>query len=126
MTTGSTACRGVRGATTVERNDAQEILSATRELLAALVQANGIDPADLASAIFTVTPDLDAAFPARAARELGWIDAALLDMQQAPVPGALPRCIRVLLHWNTDRPAREIVHVYLRGARVLRPDRVRD
>lgn len=123
MTTHPTACRGVRGATTVERNEAAEILAATRELLEALVTANGIDPADLASALFTLTPDLDAAFPARAAREMGWVDVALLDAQEVPVPGALPRCIRVLLHWNTDKPAREVVHVYLHGARALRPDR---
>jgi chorismate mutase len=117
-----TACRGVRGATTVEANEPEAILRATRELLVALTEANGLEPADLASAIFSVTPDLDAAFPAAAARQLGWDQVALLDVQEIPVPGSVPRCIRVLLHWNTARPAREIVHVYLREARTLRPD----
>ncbi len=117
-----TACRGVRGAITVDRNEPEAILAATRELLGALVAANGIDADDLASAIFTLTPDLDAAFPAGAARQLGWDQVALLDAQEIPVPGSLPRCIRVLLHWNTDRPPAEIVHVYLRGAQALRPD----
>ncbi|MDI7277879.1 MAG: chorismate mutase, partial [Anaerolineae bacterium] len=101
-------------------------LEATQELLAALVQANGLEPEDLASAIFSVTPDLDAAFPARAARAMGWSQVPLLDLQEMPVPGSLPRCVRVLLHWNTDRPASEVVHVYLRGAHALRPDLVSD
>ncbi|MDH7486708.1 MAG: chorismate mutase [Anaerolineae bacterium] len=115
-------CRGVRGATTAETNTPEAILSATRELLEALVAANGLNPADLASAIFTTTPDLNAAFPARAARELGWNDVALLCAHEMNVPGGLPRCIRVLLHWNTDRAASEIAHVYLREAKGLRPD----
>ncbi|MCL6432006.1 MAG: chorismate mutase [Anaerolineae bacterium] len=119
-------CRGVRGATTVERNDADAILEATRELLVALIEANGLAPEDVASAIFSVTPDLTAAYPARAARDLGWSQVPLLDVQEAAVSGGLPRCVRVLLHWNTDKPASEIVHVYLRGARALRPDLVRD
>ncbi len=117
-----TACRGIRGATTAERNEREAILEATGELLRALVAANGIRAEDLASALFSVTPDLDAAFPAAAARALGWTGVPLLDVQEVPVPGSLPHCIRVLLHWNTDRPAGEIVHVYLRGARALRPD----
>jgi chorismate mutase len=117
-----THCRGVRGAITVEHNDRQAILAATRELLLALVQANAIALDDLASALFTVTPDLDAAFPAGAARELGWEQVPLLDMQEVPVPGSLPRCIRVLLLWNTERPAGEVVHLYLREAQTLRPD----
>ncbi len=117
-----TACRGIRGATTVDGNEAEAILAATRELLAAIVEANGLDPADLASAIFSLTPDLNAAFPAAAARQLGWTQVPLFDVQEVPVPGSLPRCIRVLLHWNTSRAAAEVVHVYLRGARALRPD----
>lgn len=121
-----TTCRGIRGATTAAANDAQAIMEATGELLAALVAANGIEVDDLASALFSLTPDLDAAFPAMAARALGWVDVPLFDVQEVPVPGSLPRCIRVLLHWNTDRPAREVVHVYLRGARALRPDLMRD
>lgn len=117
-----TTCRGVRGATTVDRNEREAILAATRELLAALVEANQLAAHDLTSAIFSATPDLDAAFPAAAASQLGWNQVALLDVQEIPVPGSLARCIRVLLHWNTDKPASEVVHVYLREARALRPD----
>jgi len=116
--------RGVRGATTVEHDEADEILAATRELLIALVKANGIDPTDVASVIFTTTPDLTAAFPARAARELGWTDTALLGAQEADVRQGPGRCIRVLIHWNTSRRQDEIIHVYLKGARQLRPDQM--
>jgi chorismate mutase len=115
-------CRGIRGATTVEANSAAEILAATRELLARLVETNGIAVEDVASALFTVTSDLTAAFPAQAAREWGWQHAALLDAQEIPVPGSLSRCVRVLVHWNTDKTQAEIRHVYLRGAEALRPD----
>jgi chorismate mutase len=87
-----------------------------------MVEANQIDSTDVASAIFTVTPDLTAAFPARAARELGWQHVPLLDAQEVPVPGSLPRCVRVLILWNTDLSQQEIRHVYLRGAASLRPD----
>jgi chorismate mutase len=116
------ACRGMRGATTVEANTAEAILAATGELLARLVEANDLAAEDLASALFTVTPDLDAAFPAQAARQLGWQQVPLLDALEIPVPGSLPRCVRVLLHWNTDRRQGEVRHVYLRGAAGLRPD----
>jgi len=115
--------RGVRGATTVEHNDAEEILTATRELLQALVEANGIAPEDIASIIFTTTPDLTAAFPARAARELGWTDTALLGAQEVKVSQGPERCIRVLIHWNTNHRQDEVVHVYLKGAKQLRSDR---
>ena len=115
-------CRGIRGATTVEENTAEAILASTRELLALIVEANGLKAEDVASAIFTTTPDLTAAFPAKAAREMGWRDVALLDAQEIPVPGSLERCVRVLIHWNTEKSAAEIRHVYLRGARTLRPD----
>jgi len=115
--------RGVRGATTVEHNEAHEILAATRGLLRALVKANGIAPGDVASIIFTTTPDLTAAFPARAARELGWTDTALLGAQEANVSQGPDRCIRILIHWNTDHRQDEVVHVYLKGASQLRPDR---
>jgi chorismate mutase len=115
-------CRGIRGATTVEADTADAILKATRQLLARLVEANTVDVADIASAIFTVTPDLTAAFPAQAARELGWQHVALLDAQEIPVPGSLPRCVRVLVHWNTVTPQQEIRHVYLGRAASLRPD----
>lgn len=116
-------CRGIRGATTVADNSREEILKATRELLALMIRQNGIDPEDVASAIFSTTPDLNAEFPALAARQLGWSDVALICMNELAVPGALGRCIRILLHWNTDKPANQIVHVYIKGAARLRPDR---
>jgi chorismate mutase len=114
--------RGVRGATTVESNTVEAILEATKDLLAAMVKANDIDPDDVASAFFTTTPDLNAEFPAVAARDMGWSDVALLCGHEMNKPGALPMCLRILLHVNTDRGKRDIRHVYLRGARVLRPD----
>ncbi len=116
-------CRGVRGATTCDENTREAILAATHELLTLLIEANGIHPEDIASAIFTTTPDLNAEFPAVAARAIGWIDTALLCGHEMAVPGSLPRCIRVLIHWNTTKRADEIVHVYIRGARGLRPGR---
>ncbi len=115
-------CRGVRGAITVESNTQEAILQATRELLQAMADANGIQPADIASIFFTVTPDLSAAHPAQAARELGWRHTALMCAVEILVPASLPRCVRVLMHWNTEKSQEEIVHVYLRGAQVLRPD----
>lgn len=87
-----------------------------------MVEINELEPANILSAIFTVTPDLRSAFPAHAARELGWTDVALLCTMEIPVPGALERCIRVLLHVETDVPRSRLRHVYLRGARQLRPD----
>ena len=115
-------CRGVRGATTVESNSREEILRATRQLLALMMRQNGIEHTDVASAFFTTSPDLNAEFPALAARQLGWLDVALMCMHELDVPGSLPRCIRVLLHWNTTKPASELVHVYIKGAAALRPD----
>jgi len=116
------ACRGVRGATTVQHNDREEILTATRQLVALIVRRNGIEREDVASAIFTTTADLDAEFPALAARQLGWLDVPLLCSHELGVPGSLPRCIRVLVHWNTDRAQNEIEHIYIRDAVRLRPD----
>lgn len=116
-------CRGIRGATTVEENSAEAILSATRELLFIMIRANEIDVNDVASAIFTTTTDLNATFPALAARQLGWYDTALLCGNEMDVPDSLPRCIRILIHWNTTRHPKDIVHVYLRSAKNLRPDR---
>lgn len=115
-------CRGVRGATTVETNTAEAILEATTELLQTMVDANEIEQERVASILFTTTMDLNAAFPAVAARELGWTDIALLNAHEMAVPGALPRCIRILLHLNTERAPRELRHIYLRDARKLRPD----
>jgi chorismate mutase len=116
------ACRGVRGATTAEANTSPEILKATLQLLALMIRENDIRPEDVASAIFTTTPDLDAEFPALAARQLGWFNVALMCGHELQVPGALGRCIRLLLHWNTEKPADEVVHVYIKGASKLRPD----
>jgi chorismate mutase len=116
-----TAVRGIRGATTVPANDRAMILAATRELLEHVVRPNGVEAADIASAWFTTTPDLDAEFPAFAAREIGWTDVPLICGREIPVPGALERCVRVLLHWNTERAQRDIRHVFLHGARALRP-----
>ncbi|MGQ9585968.1 MAG: chorismate mutase [Anaerolineae bacterium] len=115
-------CRGVRGATTAKINEREAILSATQELLGAMVEANGIEPEDLAAVFFTCTSDLTAAFPAEAARRLGWCAIPLLDAQEVAVPGALVQCIRVLMLWNTERGQDQIHHVYLRGAKGLRPD----
>lgn len=114
--------RGIRGATTVEANDAEAILSATEELLAEMTRQNGLQPEDIASVFFTVTPELNATFPAEAARRLGWHMVPMLCATEIPVPGSLPRCIRVLIHANTDRAPSEIRHVYLRRAVALRPD----
>lgn len=116
-------CRGVRGATVVAENTREAILAGTRELLERMIDANGIDPDDVASAIFTTTPDLNAEFPAVAARELGWYHQALLCGHEMAVPGALDKCIRILIHWNTTRRPEEIHHVYINGAETLRPDR---
>jgi chorismate mutase len=117
------AVRGVRGATTTGGNDAASIVERTREMLRVLLESNGIQPADLASAVFTVTEDLDAEFPAAAVRGLaGWAEVPLLCAREAPVPGSLGRCVRVLLHWNTERPQSEVRHAFLRGARELRPN----
>ena len=117
------ACRGIRGATTADANTREAILAATREMLVLLIEQNRLHPDDIASAIFSTTPDLNAEFPAVAARELGWVDTALLCTHEMAVPGSLPRCIRVLIHWNTSRRADEVRHVYIRGARSLRPER---
>ena len=115
------AIRGIRGATTVDRNDRDEILSATTELLTLMVQLNGIRSEDVAYAWFTVTPDLDAEFPAFAARELGWTEVPLMCGREIPVPEGLPFCIRVLISWNTSRSQHEVRHVFLHGAKELRP-----
>ncbi|MBW4436129.1 MAG: chorismate mutase [Pleurocapsa minor GSE-CHR-MK-17-07R] len=114
--------RGVRGATTAEGNSAEAILLATRELLEALVSQNDIEEDDVASIIFTTTPDLTAAFPARAARDFGWRRTALMGAQEMDVPDGIRFAIRILIHWNTSKSLDEIVHVYMREAMVLRPD----
>ncbi len=118
-----TVCRGVRGATTIDADEPEQVIKATRELLALLIRLNEIDPADVASAIFTTTPDVASAFPATAARQLGWLDVPLLCAHEMSVPGSLQKCIRILLHWNTDKSQSEVRHAYLRDARSLRPDK---
>lgn len=115
-------CRGVRGATTVEANSRDEILTNTRQLLALMIRANQIEPEDVASAMFSVTSDLNAEFPALAARQLGWLDVPLLCTYEVDVPGSLRRCVRVLIHWNTEQPQHQIRHVYIKEATRLRPD----
>ena len=115
-------CRGVRGATTADANTSEAILEATRQLLALMIRQNRIEEEDVASAIFTTTTDLNAEFPALAARQLGWLNVALMCGHELDVPGSLGRCVRILLHWNTDTPADQIIHVYIKEAAKLRPD----
>lgn len=115
-------CRGVRGATTADANTREEILTATRQLLALMIRVNGIQPQDVGSAVFSLTRDLDAEFPALAARQLGWLDVPLLCTYEVDVPGSLRKCVRVLIHWNTDKPQHEITHIYIKDAVRLRPD----
>lgn len=114
--------RAIRGAITVEANDRDAILSATRELIQTLIARNALELDDLVSAIFTMTPDLDAAFPAEAAREMGWNQIPLLCTREIGVPGSLPRCIRIMLHTYTELAPGAIQHVYLRDAVRLRPE----
>lgn len=117
-------CLAIRGATSVESNRAEAIVSATRELLERLVEVNDLQQENIISVIFTATPDLDRAYPANAAREIGWVDPALLCMQEMVVDGSLPRCIRVLIHYIGPLPRDQIQHVYLGRAQALRPDLV--
>ena len=116
------ACRGIRGATTIESNTSEDILEATTDLLDAMIRLNAIAPDDVVSAIFTTTPEITAAFPALAARDLGWTEVPLLCGHEMNVPGALRGVVRILLHVNTPRTPAEIRHVYLREARALRPE----
>lgn len=116
-------CRGVRGAVTAESNTPEAILAATHDLLTALIEANHIEPDDVGSMIITTTTDLNAEYPAVAARRLGWLDVAILCGHEMDVPHGLKKCIRILIHWNTARTAQEIQHVYLGEAQSLRPDR---
>lgn len=115
--------RGVRGATTIPEDTAEAIIQATQELLLAIIEANpSLRPNDIASVLFTVTEDIRAAYPAQAARELGWIDVPLMDALEIPVAGSLSKCIRVLITWNTNLSQIDVRHVYLREAARLRPD----
>ena len=115
--------RGIRGATTIERDDRELVLSATRELLLAILASNpDLKADDIASALFTVTDDIASAYPALAARQMGWDLVPMMCAREIPVAGSLPLCIRVLVHWNTDKRQDEVKHVYLRDAIQLRPD----
>jgi chorismate mutase len=113
-------CRGIRGATTAKENAANAIYDATRELLTRLIEANQIEEENVAAVYFTATPDLNAAFPAAAARQLGWNNTALMDATEIAVPGSLARCVRVLILFNTEKSQRDIVNIYLNGTDVLR------
>jgi chorismate mutase len=117
------AVRGVRGATTVATDSREHVLAATRELLETIISANQLSVDDIASVIFTVTPDLTSEYPAQAARDLGWTHVPLLGASEMSVPGGLPRCIRVLMHVNTRQRPEQLKHIYLQEARSLRPDR---
>ncbi len=114
--------RGVRGATCAEADTAEAIWQATAELLKVVIEANGIEEEFVASVIFTTTPDLTAAFPAKAARDMGWSQTALMGCQEMHVPGGIDRCIRVLIHWNTTKRQDEIQHIFMKDAMALRPD----
>ena len=114
---------GIRGATTVNHDKPEEILEATREMLQQILLKNlALQPQDMASALFTLTEDLCSVYPAKAAREFGWTHVPLMCAREIPVPGSLPHCVRVLIHWNTTLRQDEIQHIYLRGAVILRPD----
>lgn len=117
-----TVCRGVRGATTADTNTRDDVLQETRRLLAMMIRSNEIEAQDVGSAIFSVTGDLDAEFPALAARQFGWMDVPLLCTNEIQVADALGHCIRILIHWNTAKPQDEIQHIYLKEAVSLRPD----
>ena len=115
-----TVCRGIRGATAAAENTAEAIYEATRELLSKLIEANEIEEQDVAAAYFTMTPDLNACFPAAAARQLGWNSTALMGATEVDVPGSLERCIRILILLNTDKAAADLVNLYLNGTATLR------
>ncbi|MGB6986030.1 MAG: chorismate mutase [Candidatus Aquilonibacter sp.] len=117
--------RGIRGAITVDRDDAGAIVDATKRLLTAMIERNDVALDDIASVLFSLTPDLRAVFPALGAREMGWTHVPMLHFCEIDVPGSLPRVIRVLMHVNTSRAIDAIDHVYLDGAGVLRPDLAR-
>lgn len=115
-----TVCRGIRGATLAAENTAEAIYGATRELLSQLIEANEIEEQDVAAAYFTMTPDLNACFPAAAARQLGWNNTALMGAAEVDVPGSLDKCIRVLILLNTDKAPADLVNLYLNGTAALR------
>jgi chorismate mutase len=115
-------CRGIRGAITVDKNNKESIITASKELLEQIIKANNVNVDDIATVWFTTSNDLNAEFPAVAARDLGWTRTAMLCGHEMNVPGSLPRCIRVLMLVNTDKRNDELIHVYLHEAEKLRPD----
>lgn len=115
-----TVCRGIRGATVADENTAEAIYKATRELLSKLIEANEIEEQDVAAAYFTMTPDLNACFPAAAARQLGWNQTALMGATEVDVPGSLDKCIRILILLNTDKMPSDLANLYLNGTATLR------
>lgn len=115
-------CRGIRGATAVPENSKEAIIAASKELLQQMVDVNGVQTDDVACVLFTATSDINAAFPAAAARELGWSRVALICSQEMDVPEGFPRCLRILMLFNTEKRSQDIVHVYLRGTEILRED----
>lgn len=115
-------CRGVRGATTIKNDTPEEVLAATTELLQLIIEANHLEANDVASAIFTTTPDIVSEYPALAARKMGWVDTALMCGHEMAVPHGLKKCIRILIHWNTATSAKNVRHIYIKGAKNLRPD----
>ena len=115
-------CRGIRGAITVSENTEEAIIATTKELLQRMIKVNEVKISDIACILFTTTSDLNAAFPAAAARRLGWTQVPLLCGHEMNVPGSLARCLRVLVLFNTDKRNEEIVHVYLGGAETLRDE----
>lgn len=115
-------CRGIRGAIRVPENTKESIIAASKELLQNMIEANQVGINDIACILFTTTPDLNAAFPAAAARELGWMQVPLLCGHEMDVTGSLSRCLRILVLFNTNKGIEEIVSVYLRGTEILRDD----
>ena len=114
--------RGVRGAISAEANTCEAIWAAVDTLMRAIIAANALEEDDIASILFSTTPDLTACYPATAVRHMGWTNVAMLGFQEMGVPDAVPYCIRVLIHWNTDVAMQSIKHIYLGRAEVLRPD----
>lgn len=118
--------RGVRGATCAAENSKSAIVETTKAMLLKIIEANDMQPDDIASAFFSTTRDLTAEFPAIAARQLGWKEVPLMCMHEMEVPNSLPMCVRVMVHWNTEKRASDIRHVYINGAERLRPDLIRE
>jgi len=120
------AVRAIRGAIDVPENSEGAILTAATRLLEEIIRRNCLCKEDVCAVVFSATADLNAVYPARAARTLGWTDIALMCMQEMEVPGSMPFCLRVLVLWNTDLTQEQVQHVYLGAARQLRPDLVEE